>query len=180
MTKVKKGPYFIRYDDPLIRAVKELGGSGTPTEVVEIVARLKNLSEEEQKQTLMTRASRFVNQAHFARQHLVWKGLLGLSKRGVWSLKEKGIQMSELSHTAAWYLFERQHALHTSLREKDICTTEILRIGVASSDDTSPAETHRYRKEVLEILRKLTPESLDRPTLCPCSSSSLSLTGQGN
>jgi hypothetical protein len=41
MAKIKQGPHFIRYFDPVIKALKELGGSGTPSEVVEIVARLR-------------------------------------------------------------------------------------------------------------------------------------------
>ena len=60
MAKIKQGPHFIRYFDPVIKALKELGGSGTPSEVVEIVARLKSVSEEEQKETVKTGASRFV------------------------------------------------------------------------------------------------------------------------
>jgi restriction system protein len=86
MTKVKKGPYFIRYFDPVIKSLKELGGSGTPSEVVEIVAKHMNISEEEQKETLRTGASRFVNQVHFARQYLVWEGLLASSTLGLKNL----------------------------------------------------------------------------------------------
>ena len=72
MAKVKQGPHFIRYFDPVITALKELGGSGTPSEVVEIVAKLKHISEDEQKQTVKTGASRFVNQVHFARGNGKW------------------------------------------------------------------------------------------------------------
>lgn len=161
MAKVKQGPNFIRYFDPVIKALKELGGSGTPPEVVEIVARLKNVSEEEQKETLKTGASRFVNQVHFARQYLVWEGLLTSSKRGVWSLTEKGIQAGEISPAVALEMFERQHVLHTSSGGKAVQPTESKQAGAASADDTSAAETPRYRKEVLEILKKMTPESFE-------------------
>jgi len=161
MAKIKQGPHFIRYLDPVIKALKELGGSGTPSEVVEIVARLKSVSEEEQKETLKTGASRFVNQVHFARQYLVWEGLLASSKRGVWSLTEKGMQSVEISHATALEIFGRQHALHTSSYEKGIQVSDSKQPGAASSDDVSPAEIPRYRKDVLEILKKMSPESFE-------------------
>ncbi len=127
MAKIKQGPYFIRYLDPAIKALKELGGSGTPSEVVEIVAKLRNVSEEEQKETLKTGASRFVNQVHFARQYLVWEGLLSSSKRGIWSLTEKGMQSGEISHAAALEIFQRQHALHASSPEKGTQISDSVR-----------------------------------------------------
>ncbi len=161
MAKIKQGPHFIRYFDPVIKALKELGGSGTPSEVVEIVARLKSVSEEEQKETVKTGASRFVNQVHFARQYLVWEGLLASSKRGVWSLTEKGMQAGEISHTTALELFERQHALHISSSEKGTQVPDSKQPIAASGEDISPTGIPKYRKDVLEILKKMSPESFE-------------------
>lgn len=161
MAKVKQGPYFIRYFDPVIKALKELGGSGTPSEVVEIVAKLMNVSEEEQKETLKTGASRFVNQVHFALQYLVWEGLLASSKRGVWSLTEKGMQVGEISHAVALEIFGRQHALHMSSDKKGTQTVESKQTAATTGDDALPSEIPKYRKDVLEILKKMTPESFE-------------------
>ena len=77
MTEAKlKGPKFVRFFGPVIHAIKELGGSGTPSEVIEIVARSEKISEAAQQETTSSGGLRFANQVHFARQYLVWAGLL--------------------------------------------------------------------------------------------------------
>lgn len=163
MARVEQGPKFIRYFDPVIKALKELGGSGTPSEVIEIVARLKNVSEEEQEATLKSGASRFANRVHFARQYLVWEGLLASSKRGVWSLTEKGVQTGEVSHPLALEIFERQHALHKGQGRKHGEVPDARQAVAATSDedDALSAEIPEYKKAVLEILKSMVPDSFE-------------------
>jgi restriction system protein len=43
MARLGRGPKFVHFFDPVLKALKELGGSGRPAEVVEVVARLKNI-----------------------------------------------------------------------------------------------------------------------------------------
>jgi restriction system protein len=42
-----KGPQFVRYLAPLIDALKELGGSGRPAEVRDLIAHSLNISDQE-------------------------------------------------------------------------------------------------------------------------------------
>ncbi len=116
-----------------------MGGSGTPSEVVEIVAKLKNVSEDEQKETPKTRASRFVNQVRFARQYLVWEGLLSSSKRGIRSLTEKGTQTEDISqHAVALEMFERLHMLHSSAK-KEKPEASVHGETITTAGDSGPA-----------------------------------------
>src|SRR5438105_6519554 len=118
MARVVRGPKFVQFFDPVLKALKELGGSGRPPEVVDIVARLKNVSEAQRLDALQSGRPRFDNQIAFARQYLVWGGFLDSSKRGVWSLTQKGLSCSGLSDPEALKLFKEQHALHTSATRK--------------------------------------------------------------
>ena len=88
--KNAEGTKFLRYFGPLLDALRKLGGSGTPDEVVQQVAIDMNLSDEEQNEEVPSGGSRLKTNVAWARFYLVREGLLDSSKRGVWSLTEKG------------------------------------------------------------------------------------------
>ncbi len=83
-----KGPEFIRYFAPLLDALRSLGNSGTPTEVLEKIAVALELDDSKQNETLASGQSWFYNQVHWARFYLTREGLLDGSERGVWKLAE--------------------------------------------------------------------------------------------
>lgn len=92
MTKRKsdEGTQFVRYFGPLLDALRKLGGSGTPDEVVEQVAVDLGIPDEVQNELLASGELRYRNRVAWARFYLVREGLLDSSKRGVWSLTERG------------------------------------------------------------------------------------------
>jgi len=81
---------FYRYFGPLLDALRDLGGSGTPDEVAEKIAENNNLSDELQNELIASGQSRFRNQVAWARFYLVREGLVDSSKRGVWNLTQRG------------------------------------------------------------------------------------------
>src|SRR5688572_23114691 len=85
-----KGPQFIQYFQPVIDALIELGGSGQPSEVKEVIADKLNISEDEQGEQIASGASRFSNKVDWARFYLAKAGYIDASTRGVWSLTENG------------------------------------------------------------------------------------------
>lgn len=89
-TRQAKGPEFIRFFRPILTLLLESGGSGTPAEIVDRSIEIANVSETEQEAINKNGQSRIKNQVHWARQYLVWDGFLDSSKRGIWSLTEKG------------------------------------------------------------------------------------------
>ena len=102
-------PPFWKFLGPVLDALRELGGSGTPVEVTEVVARTQKITEEQQNAILKSGSSSFGNRVRWARQYLVWAGLLDASKRGVWSLTEQGLA-KHLSVDDAKALFKAVHA----------------------------------------------------------------------
>jgi 5-methylcytosine-specific restriction protein B len=83
---------FLKWFAPILNALKELGGSGTPIDVRnQIIADLK-LNEEIVSETRgKTEINKFDNEVAFARIYLVYEGYIDKSTRGVWNLTEKGM-----------------------------------------------------------------------------------------
>jgi restriction system protein len=81
------------YDDlfqPVLDALNALGGSATPAQVQEYLAKSLNLSDSALEITKKDGTSLFSNRVQWARLCLSKAGYIGSSKRGVWSLTEKG------------------------------------------------------------------------------------------
>jgi restriction system protein len=77
---------FIRWFGPLLDALRDLGDSGRPREVSARISKNLNLPDELLDQTLKSGGSKFHNQVAWARQYLVWEGMLDSSKLGTWTL----------------------------------------------------------------------------------------------
>ena len=78
-----EGSAFVRFFGPLLDALRGLGGSGTPDEVVERIAKDLKIPDAVQNELLPSGQPRFRNQVAWARFYLVREGLLDSSKRGV-------------------------------------------------------------------------------------------------
>jgi restriction system protein len=162
----KKGPKFIRYFDPIIKALKQLGGSGRTSEVIQLVAKIKNIPESEQQEVLNSGGLRFDNQVQFARQYLVWDGLIDGSVRGVWSLTDAGWKVDSITDEQALGIFERQHVVHTgraSSKAGEGSNVSVIddQEEEEAKDPHSSAENAPHREKVLDLLRKMTPTGFE-------------------
>ena len=90
MSKRKGTAEFVKWFGPLLDALRDLGYSGKPKEVSQRIAENENLSGDVLDETLKSGNNRFHNQVAWARQYLVWEGLLDSSHRGTWKLTDKG------------------------------------------------------------------------------------------
>ena len=85
---------FARWMGPTLDALRQLGGSGRPREVSEWIIERLSPDAESLGKTLKSGQTRFYNQLHWARQYLVWEGLVDASKHGVWALTSMGYETS--------------------------------------------------------------------------------------
>lgn len=158
------GPKFVRFFSPVLEALKELGGSGQPSEVREVIARQLNVTEQERTELLEGGAPRFDNQVAWARFYLVKAGLVDSSKRGVWSLSDKGRMIESLSFEQALTLFKQVHSEFGDSRstsEALSTETEPLEENIAPTD-TAIGDIYSYRKKLLETLIALPAEGFER------------------
>jgi restriction system protein len=69
--KKSKGPSFLRFVAPIVETLRELGDSGTSSEVADRVLDRLRISEKEQEETTSNGHSRVRNQIGWARFYLV-------------------------------------------------------------------------------------------------------------
>jgi len=154
-----RGPEFLRFCIPIIEVLRELGGSGRPAEVTDLVLERLNVSEAEQEVTNQNGGSKVRNQVAWARFYLVKAGLISSSQRGVWGLTDKGNE-SNLDHASVLNMFRDIHKDYAKARrKKEDQPTEV------SEDDTDveAVETSEdYRSALLATLRALTPDGFER------------------
>jgi restriction system protein len=153
-------PFF----SPVIEALKELGGSGRPSEVRDVIARQLSISEQDRTDLLEGGAPRFDNQVAWARFYLVKAGFVDSSRRGVWSLSDKGREIESLSFDESLSIFRQIHSEFQNEREsaEEVSQQEEAVEETIAPNDTAVSEDSSYRKRLLEVLLALPPSGFER------------------
>ena len=87
----KSNAAFLKWFKPIIRALRDLGGSATPDDTRKKIIENEKLSKEEVTATRgKNHVNKFENEVAFARSYLVKSGYIDNKVYGVWSLTEKG------------------------------------------------------------------------------------------
>ena len=153
-----EGAQFVRYFGPLLDALRGLGGSGTPDEVVERIAEDLKISDEVQNELLPSGESRYRNQVAWARFYLVREGLVDSSKRGVWSLTERG-RSATLTLEQAREIFLKWVKIFQEQRRAKVDKAEPTEEVVAEGTGATSTD---YRNAILDLLLKLPAAGFER------------------
>jgi restriction system protein len=151
-----KGPQFTRFFKPIIEVLKETGGSGTVSEVIDNAIEKLTIPESEQEVTLKSGQSRVRNQVQWARLYLVRAGYLDSSKRGVWSLTEKGISTDIKQFDVLGTFRQVQKAFNEEKKLKDKTETFI------TGTDEDEIEPQDHRTKLSNLIKSLPPEGFER------------------
>lgn len=155
------GPQFIKYFPYVISALKDLGNSGTPPEVRELIAEKLQLSEDDLNEQISSGASRFDNHVAWAKFYLAKAGYIDASKRGVWSLTEKGIS-ANITDKESLKIFQGvQKQFKDKTPASDDRLTQAIEETIAPTD-TSMTTSRDYRTELLDIIRGLSPAGFEK------------------
>lgn len=151
---------FIRWFGPLLDALRDLGDSGRPREVSARIAKSLNLPDELLDQTLKSGGSKFHNQVAWARQYLVWEGLLDSSKHGTWTLTEKG-RNAHLGDKEACDIFLKWVSIHAENRKQKREVQEAEEEFLPPPDSADdPDESEML--DLLSILRSISPTGFEK------------------
>lgn len=111
---------FLRWFAPLIHALRDLGGSGTPAEARAKIIENEQLSEDEINETRgKNNVNKFENEVAFARNYLVNAGYIDKSVYGIWTLTETGKSVDMTSEMAS-DIFKNVLSSSPSKKEKNI------------------------------------------------------------
>lgn len=164
---MKIGTRFARYLNPILEALRDLGGSARTREVYDWVASHLGVTDKERAVENQSGASRFENDVAWARFYLVRAGFVDSSQRGVWSLSERGRSAGTLSTPQVQQLL-RQVQARTPLEESPTPAPEAP--GLEESEQAPPADLPvvagptgiGYRDQVLDIMRQLPPSGFEQ------------------
>lgn len=147
---------FVQWMPHVLDALREFGGSATPREVYECVGRIAKVPDEKRFAKLGSGSLRFPNQVAWARQYLVWEGLLSSPKHGIWMLTDVG-RKTTLTKEEAERIFKKWVAIHAQRRQSGN--------GETKPDSEAPEDIPNsvgYADEVLSQLQSLTPAAFER------------------
>jgi restriction system protein len=151
-----KGPKFTRFFRPILKLLLESGGTSTPAEIVDRAIEIANISESEQEAVNKNGQSRIKNQVHWARQYLVWDGYLDSSRRGVWSLTERGRKI-DVNGLDPLKVFKNVQTTRLQTKQSQILTTPLV-------DEPPPIELEGqdHRARLIELIRSVSPGGFER------------------
>ena len=138
--------------NPLLEALRNLGGSGTIEEIDGKVAEIMNLSDEqlETLKILIKVVEQSLNIALHGRNCLKNHGLLENSSRGVWALTSVGRKTEEVD----------EKEVVKSVREKQKEGRASTHIDAGEDDEPEIVET--WRDQVLNKLLEIDPSAFER------------------
>jgi restriction system protein len=160
LPNVKK-PHFLRFTIPVIDVLKEMGGSGSSSEVQETIIERYDIPLVELDAVNKNGGSKIKNQIAWVRFYLSKAGIIDSSERGVWALTEKGMKV-ELNPDNVYTLFKEIHKQWGGNRTENKNDFEEEEIEDSSPESVIEKKIN-YREDLLEILQeKLTPNGFER------------------
>ena len=155
-----QGPKFVQYFAPIVDGLKSMGGSGRPAEVTDWVANALGVSDDERSELTSTGVVRFDNAVAWARFYLAKSGIIDASKRGVWTLTEKGRGMSTPSHNEAYAIFKDVQSGFERVESK-VADETVDAEQDAPSEETAFSAGSNHRAQVIDALMSLSPTGFE-------------------
>ena len=147
-------PQFLKYFIPIVESLRDLGGSGTASEVIDLAIDKLGITEKEQQATIKNGESRVRNQAQWARLYLAKSGYISASQRGIWTLTKKNLD-EPLTEDKAMEIIREQRKIYR-LSKKSLKKAE------KPKEDFEDPQNLLHDENLLEVLLRLPPEGFER------------------
>jgi restriction system protein len=155
--KTISGPDFMKYVIPIIEILKELGGSGNPSEVTDLIIEKYNITEAELELKNKNGGSTVKNRIAWARFYLVKGGVLDSSKRGVWSLKGNLYEtLNEKNISSFFKTVHEQFEIEKSRSEKTPSRNSL------DESINENVEDENYKEKLLDLLKDLPASGFEK------------------
>ncbi len=157
---MKTIPTFDSLMNPLLKALAELGGSGSIDEIYEKVAELQYIDEEILAVPHNPEKSNQTEVAYrlaWARTYLRKYGLLENSSRGIWTLTQKGKEQKQVDISEVLKFVRALDKKEPSSKKKKESET------IELEDNDIPEEAKVWREELHHLLtQEITPDAFER------------------
>lgn len=168
-----KGPQFLKYFNPILHVLREMGGAGNTAEVIDRVITYLDIPDSEVEELIPSGPSRVRNRIQWARTYLVEAGFIDASTRGKWQLTEKGFHMN-LSEDEIEKVFKKAQKAFQE-RSKDASNT--------SDSETTAVLEEEHSNRLIGTIMGLSPSGFERlckRLLTECGFQQVEVTGKTN
>ncbi len=147
-------PQFLKYFVPIVKSLKDLGGSGTASEVIDLAIDKLGITEKEQQATIKNGESRVRNQAQWARLYLAKGGYISASQRGIWTLTKKSLD-EPISEDKAMEIIREQRKIYRLAKQP-------FKKAEKPKEDVEDQPSLFHDEGLLSVLLKLPPDGFER------------------
>ncbi len=152
-----KGPDFTKYFNPIIEVLKELGGSGNPTEVTDLIIQKYNISETELELKNKNGGSTVKNRIAWAKFYLAKGGVIDSSKHGIWTLKPNHPNLITANEIGEFF-----NKIQKQFNEKTTLDKKVVNENILDTEIEEKIEDENNKEQLLNILKSLPPEGFER------------------
>lgn len=150
-----------KYDDlfnPTLKALKQLGDSGSVSEIENEVIKILNLSEDAVNEIHRESTTKLTYRLAWARNYLKRFGLLENSSRGVWALTEDGQRTDSVDKEKVKKIVvqkdkEERLQKQNKKTEKDVPNIE---------NESEEIQEFSWQEKLIETIRKIEPAQFER------------------
>ncbi|MDF2448077.1 MAG: restriction endonuclease [Bacteroidota bacterium] len=171
-----KGPQFLIYINPVVKTLKDMGGAGVTSEVIDSVIEKLKIPESEVEQTIPSGQSRVKNRIQWARMYLTKAGYIDSKVRGTWKLTDKGLgsNLSEKDVMELYKTVQASFSVKNSTVKKTSPENKIM-----EEEYSTEEEEHSYN--LLSVIQSLSPDGFERickRLLTECGFQNVQVTGK--
>ena len=139
-------PTYDNLFNPLLRAIRDLGGSASIPEQERVVAESLGLSDKETSEIHRGNRTKLSYRLAWARNYLKRFGLLENSERGIWSLTTEGLKQDQVDcEEVNKFVRSLERGQKKKEKEQDF--------------DDSPAN---WEDDLLELIKRIDPSAFER------------------
>lgn len=152
--------FIYKHDDlfnPVIKALKLLGGSGSVSEIEEKVAQIMNLTEDQINEIHRESTTKLSYRLAWARNYLKRFDIVENSSRGIWALTEKGqkIEGVDQEKVKRAVVKKDREARYLKANQSDMESPHI-------ESTTVEIEEFDWQDKLVQIIRDIHPDQFER------------------
>lgn len=151
--------FKFKYDDlfnPTLEAIKNLGGSGSVSEIEEQVINILDLSESEVNDIHRESITKLTYRLAWARNYLKRFGLLENSSRGIWALTEDGQKTERVNQEKV------KKAVVKLDRGQRLNKQKIKKEEPQLGEKTNELEEFGWQEKLIETMKGIAPDQFER------------------
>jgi len=148
-----------KYDDlfnPTLKALKDLGGSGSVSEIEEQVIGILKLTEDAIDEIHRESKTKLKYRLTWARNYLKRYGLIENSSRGVWVLTDSGQKTNEVDKEKV------KNAVVKLDKEQRLKKHKIEKGKPYLEDKTEEVEEFGWQDKLIEVMKRIKPDQFER------------------